>query len=150
LSKVPGAPGAAMPNAVVPVSLFVSSARLIIERHLGLTWISGEISGFSRAASGHCYFTLKDDRAQVRCVLFRNKAQLLDLALKDGLAVEVRATPTIYEARGDFQLSVETVRLAGLGVLYEQFAKLKAKLDAVGWFPKTKQGALPRSAPSGS
>ena len=62
---------------------------------VALTWISGEISGFSRAASGHCYFILKDDRAQVRCVLFRNKAQLQDVALKDGLAVEVRATPTI-------------------------------------------------------
>ncbi len=143
LSKVPGAPDIAMPNAVVPVSLFVSSARLIIERHLGLTWISGEISGFSRAASGHCYFTLKDDRAQVRCVLFRSKAQFLDVALKDGLAVEVRATPTIYEARGDFQLSVETVRLAGLGVLYEQFAKLKAKLDAAGWFKPERKRALP-------
>jgi exodeoxyribonuclease VII large subunit len=146
LSKVPAAAdalSAAAPNAVIPVSLFVSSARLLIERHLGLAWISGEISGFSRAASGHCYFTLKDDRAQVRCVLFRNKAQLQDVALKDGLAVEVRATPTIYEARGDFQLSVDTVRLAGLGVLYEQFAKLKAKLDAAGWFKPERKRALP-------
>ncbi len=146
LSKVTAAPdalSAASPSAVVPVSLFVSSARLIIERHLGLAWISGEISGFSRAASGHCYFTLKDDRAQVRCVLFRNKAQLLDVALKDGLAVEVRATPTIYEARGDFQLSVDTVRLAGLGVLYEQFAKLKATLEAAGWFRPERKRALP-------
>jgi exodeoxyribonuclease VII large subunit len=143
LPATPGALGAAASSAVVPVSLFVSSARLIIERHLGLTWISGEISGFSRAASGHCYFTLKDDRAQVRCVLFRNKAQLQDVVLKDGLAVEVRATPTIYEARGDFQLSVETVRLAGLGVLYERFAQLKAKLDAAGWFKPERKRALP-------
>jgi len=134
----------AAPSAVVlPVSLLVSSARLLIERHLGLAWISGEISGFSRAASGHCYFTLKDDRAQARCVLFRNRAQLLDVALRDGLAVEVRATPTIYEARGDFQLTVETVRLAGVGALYEQFARLKAKLDAAGWFDATRKRALP-------
>jgi exodeoxyribonuclease VII large subunit len=132
------------PSAVVlPVSLLVSSARLLIERQLGLAWISGEISGFSRAASGHCYFTLKDDRAQARCVLFRNRAQLLDVALRDGLAVEVRATPTIYEARGDFQLTVETVRLAGVGVLYEQFARLKAKLDAAGWFDAARKRALP-------
>jgi exodeoxyribonuclease VII large subunit len=146
LSKVPAtsdALAAASRDAVVPVSLFVSSARLIIERHLGLAWISGEISGFSRAASGHCYFTLKDDRAQVRCVLFRNKAQLQDIALRDGLAVEVRATPTIYEARGDFQLSVDNVRLAGLGVLYERFAKLKARLDAAGWFRPERKRALP-------
>ncbi len=146
MSKVPTTSDtliAAIPQTVVPVSLFVSSARLIVERHLGLAWISGEISGFSRAASGHCYFTLKDDRAQVRCVLFRNKAQLLAVPLKDGLAVEVRATPTIYEARGDFQLSVDTVRLAGLGVLYEQFAKLKAKLEADGWFRAERKRALP-------
>ena len=132
------------PSAVVlPVSLLLSSARLLIEKQLGLAWISGEISGFSRAASGHCYFTLKDDRAQARCVLFRNRAQLLDVALRDGLAVEVRATPTIYEARGDFQLNVETVRLAGVGALYEQFARLKAKLDAAGWFDAARKRALP-------
>ena len=76
-------------------------------------------------------------------MLFRNKAQLLNVALKDGLAVEVRATPTIYEARGDFQLSVDTVRLAGLGALYEQFAKLKASLDAAGWFSAERKRALP-------
>jgi exodeoxyribonuclease VII large subunit len=129
--------------AVLPVSLLVSSARLLIERHLGLAWISGEISGFSRAASGHCYFTLKDDKAQARCVLFRNKAALIDVVLRDGLAVEVRATPTIYEARGDFQLNVDAVRLAGVGALYEQFARLKAKLDAAGWFDPARKRALP-------
>ena len=77
--------------AVLPVSLFVSSARLIVERHLGLVWVSGEVSNFLRAASGHCYFVLKDDQAQVRCVIYRQKAQLLGLALKDGEQVEVRA-----------------------------------------------------------
>jgi exodeoxyribonuclease VII large subunit len=128
---------------VLPVSLLVGSARLIIERHLGLAWISGEVSGFSRAASGHCYFVLKDDRAQARCVLFRHKAQLLDVALKDGLAVEVRATPTIYEARGEFQLNVESVRLAGVGARYEQFARLKAKLEAAGWFRAERKRPLP-------
>ena len=128
---------------VLPVSLLVGSARLLIERHLGLAWISGEISGFTRAASGHCYFMLKDDQAQVRCVLFRNKAQLLEVSLQDGAAVEVRATPTIYEARGEFQLNVETVRLAGLGALYERFAQLKARLDAAGWFAPERKRALP-------
>src|SRR5512140_2939053 len=77
--------------AVVPVSLLVGNARLLLERHIGLTWVSGEISGFTRAASGHCYFTLKDARAQVRCVFFRHKAQFTSFALKDGLNVEVRA-----------------------------------------------------------
>ena len=128
---------------VLPVSLLVGSARLLIERHLGLAWISGEISGFTRAASGHCYFMLKDEQAQVRCVLFRHKAQLLDVVLRDGAAVEVRATPTIYEARGEFQLNVETVRLAGLGALYERFARLKARLEAAGWFAPERKRALP-------
>ncbi len=128
---------------VLPVSLLVGSARLLIERHLGLAWISGEISGFTRAASGHCYFMLKDDQAQVRCVLFRHKAQLLDVVLSDGSAVEVRATPTIYEARGEFQLNVETVRVAGLGALYERFARLKARLEAAGWFAAERKRALP-------
>jgi exodeoxyribonuclease VII large subunit len=134
---------AADANSVLPVSLVVSSARLIIERHLGLAWISGEISGFMRATSGHCYFVLKDERAQVRCVLFRQKAQLLEVDVRDGLAVEVRATPTIYEARGEFQLNVEVVRLAGQGALYERFARLKAKLEAAGWFRAERKRPLP-------
>src|SRR5438270_2851281 len=108
------------PATVLPVSLLISSARLLIERHLGLAWISGEVSNFSRAASGHCYFVLKDARAQVRCVLFRSKSALIDVAIKDGLSIEVRATPTIYEARGEFQLNVDSVRLAGQGALFEK------------------------------
>ena len=82
---------------VVPVSRFVADTRMLLERDVGLTWISGEISGCTRAASGHCYFTLKDASAQIRCVFFRHKAQGLAFALREGLAVEVRAVPTIYE-----------------------------------------------------
>jgi exodeoxyribonuclease VII large subunit len=133
----------ASPSAVMPVSLLVSSARLLIERHLGLVWVSGEISNFTRAASGHCYFNLKDAQAQVRCVMFRQKAQHVAFALRDGLAVEVRATPSIYEARGEFQLNADTMRLAGVGALYEQFARLKARLEAAGWFAAERKRALP-------
>jgi exodeoxyribonuclease VII large subunit len=129
---------------VLPVSLVVSSARLLIERQLGLAWVSGEISNFTRAASGHCYFVLKDANAQARCVLFRSKAQLLELVLRDGLSVEVRATPTIYEARGEFQLNVEFVRAAGLGALYEKLSRLKSRLEAAGWFRQERKRALPR------
>jgi exodeoxyribonuclease VII large subunit len=131
------------PPPVLPVSLFVSSARLLLERHLGLVWVAGEVSGCSRAPSGHLYFTLKDANAQVRCVFFRLKAQHLDFVLKDGLAVEVRATPSIYEARGEFQLNVDNVRLAGLGAQYEQFARLKARLSAAGWFEAARKKPLP-------
>jgi exodeoxyribonuclease VII large subunit len=143
----PAAPGRAGESpfapAILPVSLLVSSARLILERHIGLVWVSGEISNFTRAASGHCYFNLKDAQAQVRCVFFRHRAQFADFALRDGLAVEVRATASIYEARGEFQLNVETVRLAGQGALYEKFARLKARLEAAGWFATERKRPLP-------
>jgi exodeoxyribonuclease VII large subunit len=131
------------PRAVLPVSLLVTSARLLLERHLGLVWVGGEISNFTRAASGHCYFNLKDAQAQVRCVFFRHRAQLADFALRDGLAVEVRATASIYEARGEFQLNIESARLAGQGALYEKFARLKARLEAAGWFAPDRKRPLP-------
>ena len=140
----PAAPAASRPAApVIPVSLLVSSARLILERNLPLAWVSGEISNFTRAASGHCYFNLKDATAQVRCVFFRTKAQHAGFSLKDGLAVEVRATASIFEARGEFQLNVETMRLAGIGALYEKFERLKARLAAAGWFGAERKRALP-------
>src|SRR5208282_647015 len=132
------------PVPVVPVSLLVSSARLLIERHLALAWISGEVSNLSRAASGHVYFMLKDAQAQCRCVFFRHKAQLLGFTLTDGMQVEVRATPTIYEARGEFQLNVKTVRQAGVGALYERFARLKSRLETAGWFAPERKRLLPR------
>jgi exodeoxyribonuclease VII large subunit len=142
-----GAPPVPRPRTagapVMPVSRFVTAARQLLERHLGLLWISGEVSGCSRAASGHLYFTLKDASAQVRCVFFRHKAQGLAFALREGLAVEVRATPSIFEARGDLQLNVETVRLAGVGALYERFVQLKAKLAAAGLFEPARKRALP-------
>ena len=131
------------PGPVVPVSRFVASARLLLERHLGLLWISGEVSGCTRAPSGHLYFTLKDEAAQVRCVFFRHKAQRLPFTLREGLAVEVRATPSIYEPRGEFQLNVETMRLAGLGALYERFLQRKNALAAAGLFDEARKRALP-------
>jgi len=130
-------------GAVVPVSLLVGSVRLLLERQLGLLWVAGEISNFTRAASGHCYFNLKDSNAQVRCVFFRYKAQFANFPLKDGLSVEVRATPSIFEPRGEFQLNVETVRLAGVGALYEKFERLKARLAAAGLFADARKRTLP-------
>lgn len=138
-----GASGRSLQTAVIGVSALVAQARLLVERSLGLAWVSGEISGFSRATSGHCYFNLKDSQAQVRCVLYRLRAQQVDFALRDGLHVEVRATPTIYEARGEFQLAVDSVRQAGQGALYERFLRLKARLEAAGWFAAARKRPLP-------
>lgn len=132
-----------MPPPVLPVGLLVSSARLLLERHLGVVWVGGEVSNLFRAASGHVYFTLKDAAAQVKCTLWRSKAQLVPFTLRDGMAVEVRALASMYEARGEFQLSVDTIRHAGVGALYERFLALKAKLEAAGWLAPERKRPLP-------
>jgi exodeoxyribonuclease VII large subunit len=128
---------------VISVTELNARARVLIESGLPLAWIGGEISNFTRAASGHCYFSLKDERAQVRCVFFRNRAQLLDWQPANGALVEVRATATLYEARGDFQLNVEFMRRAGLGALFEAFERLKRKLEAEGLFASERKRSLP-------
>lgn len=141
--RVPNAellPGA----AVVGVAALNRLARDILERALPLMWIRGEISNFTCATSGHCYFTLKEAGAQVRCAMFRNRARLLAWQLTNGMQVEVRALVTLFEARGEFQLNVESVRRAGVGALYEAFERLKARLSAEGLFDSERKRALPR------
>lgn len=105
--------------------------------------VRGEISGFSRAASGHCYFSIKDDTGQLRCAMFRRAASLMDFAPRDGELVEVRGRLGVYEARGDLQLIVESMERAGQGALFEQFLRLKAKLEAEGLFDPAHKRALP-------
>jgi exodeoxyribonuclease VII large subunit len=128
---------------VCSVSALVQQARTALERALPLQWVSGEISGFKRAASGHCYFDLKDANAQVACVLYRNRAALIGFELKDGAQVELRVRPSIYEPRGSLQFTVEQARLAGVGRLYEAFLRLKAKLEAEGLFADDLKRELP-------
>ena len=105
--------------------------------------LRGEISGFSRAASGHCYFSIKDETGQIRCAMFRRAASLMDFAPCDGELVEVRGRLGVYEARGDLQLIVESMERAGQGALFEQFLRLKAKLEAEGLFDPAHKRALP-------
>lgn len=105
--------------------------------------VAGEIAGFTRAASGHCYFTLKDDSGQVRCAMFRRAAALLDFPVRDGDRVEVQGRVGVYEPRGELQLVVETMRRAGQGTLFEQFLKLKAKLEQEGLFDVARKRAVP-------
>ncbi|MGO9445664.1 MAG: exodeoxyribonuclease VII large subunit, partial [Thiobacillaceae bacterium] len=125
---------------ILTVAELNQMARRVLELNLPLLWVQGELSNFTRAASGHWYFSLKDEVAQVRCTFFRNKNQFVDWHPENGLQVEIRGLPTLYEPRGDFQLNVEVMRRAGLGVLYEAFEKLKAKLEKEGLFdPKRKQ-----------
>jgi len=105
--------------------------------------LRGEISGFSRAASGHCYFSIKDETGQIRCAMFRRAASLMDFAPRDGELVEVRGRLGVYEARGDLQLIVESMERAGQGALFEQFLRLKAKLEAEGLFNPAHKRTLP-------
>lgn len=105
--------------------------------------VRGEISGFSRASSGHCYFSLKDESGQIRCAMFRRAATLLDFSPRDGELVEVRGRLGVYEPRGDLQLIVESMSRAGQGALFELFLKLKAKLDAEGLFDTARKRPLP-------
>lgn len=128
---------------VFTVAEFAARARQLIEGGLPLTWVAGEVSNFTRAASGHCYFTLKDSAAQLRCVMFRHRVQMLEWSLANGQQVEVRATPTLYEPRGDFQLNVDFARKAGLGALFEKFQRLKLRLQAEGLFDEASKRPLP-------
>jgi exodeoxyribonuclease VII large subunit len=127
----------------ITVTELNAMARRLIEQRMPLLWVAGEISNLTRAASGHCYFSLKDDRAQVRCVMFRHRLQHIDWPLANGMQVEVRASPSLYEARGEFQLNIEFMRRAGLGVLFERFEKLKAKLEGEGLFGPERKKHLP-------
>jgi exodeoxyribonuclease VII large subunit len=105
--------------------------------------VRGELTGFSRAASGHCYFALKDPQGQIRCAMFRRSASLLDFQPRDGELVEVTGRLGVYEPRGDLQLVVESMRRAGQGALFEQFLRLKAKLEAEGLFDGARKRELP-------
>lgn len=114
-----------------------------LETAFPLIWVQGEISNLSRAPSGHLYFTLKDNQAQARCVVWRNKAQLLGWLPENGQQVDVRALVTLYEPRGDYQLNVETLRRTGQGALFQRFLELKAKLEAEGLLDPAGKRPLP-------
>jgi exodeoxyribonuclease VII large subunit len=115
----------------------------MLERSFPLVWVAGEVSNFTRAASGHWYFSIKDAQAQMRCVMFRGRAQYAEFMPKEGDRIEVRALVTMYEPRGELQLNVEAVRRTGQGRLYEAFLRLKAQLEAEGLFAAERKRALP-------
>ena len=130
-------------GGVIAVSELNRRARHVLEANLELLWVSGELSNVMRAASGHWYFSLKDDAAQARCVMFRNRATAIGFTPENGMQVEVHALPSLYEPRGEFQLGVETMRRAGLGAFFEAFERLKARLQAEGLFSEDRKHRLP-------
>jgi exodeoxyribonuclease VII large subunit len=118
-------------------------ARNLLEDAFPLVWVEGELGNLSRPSSGHLYFTLKDDRAQVRCALFKPKSQWLKFVPREGLRVLARGRLTLYEARGDYQLILDTMEEAGEGALRRAFEQLKAKLQAEGLFDQARKRPLP-------
>lgn len=139
-----GAPEGASPGVRVwPVGSLLRAIADSLEARFNPVAVQGEVSGFSRAASGHCYFSLKDEQGQIRCAMFRRAAGLLDFSPRDGQLVEVRGRLGVYEPRGELQMVVESMRQAGQGNLFEQFLLLKARLEAEGLFESGRKRPLP-------
>ena len=118
--------------------------RELLEQSFPSFWISGEISNFISASSGHWYFSLKDDEAQVRCTMFKNKNMTADWVPKNGEKIEAKCFIGLYEARGEYQLNIELIRHAGAGLLSEAFNQLKEKLLKEGLFDPLRKKPIPR------
>ena len=132
--------------SIYTVSRLNQTVRLLLEQEMGQVWISGEISNFTQPASGHWYFTLKDDTAQVRCAMFRNSNRRVTFRPQHGQQVLVRANITLYEPRGDYQIIVESMQPAGEGLLQQKYEQLKAMLSAEGLFDQQFKKPLPSPA----
>ena len=139
-----GGPDTEKTRDALTISALNRAVSGLLQRSFPLVRVRGEIANVTRAASGHWYFALKDDQAQARCVMFRARNQLLGWMPLEGDEVEVSAVVSLYEARGEFQLSVESMRRAGQGRLFEEFLRLKARLAADGLFAGERKRALPR------
>ena len=141
---VPAASGATPLREIYSVSRLTREAKAVLESGFPLLWIEGEISNFARPSSGHCYFTLKDSQAQVRCALFRSSQRTLACTPKDGMHVVLRVRVSLYEGRGEFQLIVEHLEEAGEGALRRAFEALKNRLALEGLFDVARKKPLPQ------
>ncbi|GGD58493.1 exodeoxyribonuclease VII large subunit [Lacimicrobium alkaliphilum] len=130
-------------DTIYTVSRLNRQARMVLESEIGQVWVRAEISNFVAAGSGHWYFTLKDDRAQVRTAMFRNANRRVTLRPKEGDRVLVRATLSLYEPRGDYQLIAEHMEPEGEGLLKQQFEQLKQRLAAEGLFDQQHKHPIP-------
>src|SRR5947209_1898115 len=131
-------------SKVLTVSELTRSIRGTLETKFGAVWVQGEVSNYKLHPSGHQYFTLKDARAQIACVIFRNTMAPLRQPLSDGAQVQVYGNVSVFEARGQYQLSVQIIQPRGLGVLQAKFEALKRKLDAEGLFDAARKRNLPK------
>ncbi|MEQ9910829.1 exodeoxyribonuclease VII large subunit [Pectobacterium polaris] len=133
-------------SAIFTVSRLNQTVRQLLEMEMGQIWLSGEISNLSQPSSGHWYFTLKDERAQVRCAMFRTSNRKVTFRPQNGQQVLIRASITLYEPRGDYQLLAESMQPAGDGLLQQQFEQLKQRLAAEGLFDQQFKQVLPSPA----
>ena len=133
------------PQNIITVSQLTGYLRQVLESDelLQDLWVEGEISNFTRASSGHLYFTLKDSQSAVRCVMWRNWSARLNFEPREGIAVEAHGGMGVYEVNGQVQLYVDTMRPAGEGKLFQEFLRLKAKLEAEGLFDPTRKRPIP-------
>lgn len=132
-------------HQILSVSDLNRQVKQLLEGSFSLLWVAGEISNLTRAASGHWYFSLKDERAQVRCVMFKGRNSYVDFIPREGDRIEARAVVSLYEARGDFQLTIEFMQQAGLGRLYAAFEQLKQSLLQQGFFDAARKKPIPAS-----
>jgi exodeoxyribonuclease VII large subunit len=128
---------------ILSVSEITARIKARLESEFSSLWVEGEISNFTRAASGHLYFTLKDQAAQIRCVCFRSHARSVRFNLEDGLKIICRGSISVYERRGEYQIYVEVIEPVGIGALQLAFEQLKAKLQAEGLFDVSRKRPLP-------
>src|SRR5438477_12906016 len=131
-------------SKVLTVSELTRSIRGTLETKFGAIWVQGEVSNYKLHPSGHQYFTLKDQRAQISCVIWRDTMLPPRQPLGDGAQVQVFGTVTGFEARGQYQISVQIIQPRGLGILQAKFEALKRKLDAEGLFDPARKRALPK------
>ena len=129
---------------VYTVSALTAEIKAVLEDGFSGLWVEGELSNFKLHTSGHMYFTLKDAQAQIRGVMFRGSNRLLKFQPKDGLAVLICGTLTVYERRGEYQIVVEFMEPKGVGALQLAFEQLKVKLEAEGLFDSARKRPLPR------
>jgi len=130
-------------ESIKTVTTLVQDVKALIGEAFSSVWVAGEISNFKRPASGHCYFTLKDDRSQIKCVMWSSVAKRLFFQPDDGIQVRILGSVGVYEARGDLQLIVQALEPQGEGALRIAFEKLKAKLAAEGLFDASHKRSLP-------
>ena len=130
-------------RTVLSVTQLTSGLSDLVEEHYDDVWVEGELSNFNRAASGHCYFTLKDEDAQIRCVMWRHHTKHVYFEPEDGMQVRVHGSASVYERRGDLQILAESMRKAGKGAQQKEYERLKQKLKEEGLFETARKQTLP-------